>query len=161
MRAIEKLIDSGVPILCGIMLILMVMFIFLQIVVREFFNISLNWSDEGAQFCMMWMVLLGSIYLTKHGQHINTGIKVHRKLNKRLKALIDASLALVTVGSAAVIAYQSFIFAFSGYKAVSLHWFNMVYIYIAVPIFMLALDYYYLKSFFENLALVFKKIQKT
>jgi TRAP-type C4-dicarboxylate transport system permease small subunit len=154
---LEKLINYGIPNLCGVLLILMVSFVFVQIVGREIFNFSFNWSDEGAQFCMMWMVLLGSIYLTKHGQHINTGLKAHQKLNRRLIGLIDCILALATVGSASVVAYQSAIFAFSGFKAVSLPWFNMVYVYIAVPIFMLALGYYYLKNFFKNLARIFKK----
>jgi TRAP-type C4-dicarboxylate transport system permease small subunit len=154
---IYKFVNSSIPILCGVMLILIVLFTFWGIVARELFNFTLTWSDEGSKFCMMWMVLLGSIYLTRHGQHINTGIRVHQKLNKRLIGLIDCILALVTVGSSAVVAYQSAIFAFSGYKAVSLPWFNMVYVYIAVPIFMLTLGYYYLKSFFKNLALIFRK----
>jgi TRAP-type C4-dicarboxylate transport system permease small subunit len=157
MKSLDKLINFGIPILSGVMLILMVVLIFLQIITREFFNFSLNGTDEVAQFCMMWMVLLGSIYVTEHDRHISTGLKLHQKLNKRLIGLIDGVLALATVGSAVVVTYQSAIFAFSGFKAVSLPWFNMVYVYIAVPIFMLALGYYYLKSFFKNLAFIFKK----
>jgi C4-dicarboxylate transporter DctQ subunit len=153
----DKIVDFGIPILSGVLLILMVTFIFSQIVVREIFNFSFNWSAEGAQFCMMWMVLLGSIYLTRHDQHINTGLKVHQRLNKRLVALIDCILALATVGSVSVVTYQSAIFAFSGFRAVSLPWFNMVYVYIAVPIFMLDLGYDYLIKFFKNLVLIFKK----
>jgi TRAP-type C4-dicarboxylate transport system permease small subunit len=154
---IDKLLDSGITILCGVFLGLIVTLIFMQIVVREIFNSTLVWSDELAQFCMVWMVLLGSIFLTKHDLHINTGLKAHQKLNKRLIALFDAVLSLATIGSAAVIAYQSAIFAFSGYKAVSLPWLNMVYVYIPIPLFMLAMCYYYLKNFFKNVALIFKK----
>jgi TRAP-type C4-dicarboxylate transport system permease small subunit len=152
-----KLVDFGIPILSGVMLVVIVAFTFLQIVLREIFNFCLNWSDEVSQFCMMWMVLFGSVYLTKHDQHINTGFKIHQKLNKRLIGLIDCILALVTVSSAAVVAYQSAMFSFSGYKAVSIPWLNVVYVYISLPIFMLSLCYYYLKSFFKNLLLLFKK----
>jgi TRAP-type C4-dicarboxylate transport system permease small subunit len=154
---IEKLFDSFILILCSVFLALITMFIILQVVVREFFNSTLVWSDELSQYCMMWMALLGSIYLTKYNLHINTGLKVHHKLNKRLVALIDALVALAAVGSAAVVAYQSALFAFSGYKAVSLPWMNMVFVYIAMPLFMLAMCYYYLKSLFVNLVNIFKR----
>jgi TRAP-type C4-dicarboxylate transport system permease small subunit len=157
---LNRLVNSFIPNSCAGLLFLMVSFIFSQIVGREIFNFSLNWSDEGSQFCMMWMVLLGSIYLTKYDRHLNTGLKLHRKLNERLVALIDGILALATVVSAAVVAYQSAIFSFSGFKAVSLPWLNMMYVYIALPIFMLAFCYYYLKSFFKNLVLFFKKVPR-
>jgi TRAP-type C4-dicarboxylate transport system permease small subunit len=154
---LEKIINSGIPILCGVLLSLIVALTFSQVILRQIFNFSLPWCDESSQFCMMWMVLLGSIYLTKHGQHINTGLKVHQKLNKRLIGIIDGILALATVGCAAVVTYQSAIFAFSGFKAVSLPWFNMVFVYIAVPLFMLTLCYYYLRIFLKNLGLIFDK----
>jgi C4-dicarboxylate transporter DctQ subunit len=154
---IEKLFNFVILVLCGVFLALIVMFTFSQVVVREFFNATLVWSDELSQFCMMWMTLIGSIYLSKYNLHINTGLKIHQKLNKRLVALIDSIIALATVGSVAVVAYQSVIFAFSGYKAISLPWLNMVYVYIAVPLFMLAMGYYNLKNFFGNLVNIFKK----
>jgi TRAP-type C4-dicarboxylate transport system permease small subunit len=154
---IEKLFNFVIPVLCGLFLALIVVLMFSQVVIRGFFNTTLVWSDELSQFCMMWMTLIGSIYLSKYNLHITPGLKVHRKLNKRLVALIDALVALATVGSAAVVAYQSAMFAFSGYKAISLPWLNMAYVYIAVPLFMLAMGYYYLKNFFENLANVFKR----
>ena len=94
----EKLINSGIPILCGVLLILIVSLTFLQIVLRQFFKFSLNWSDEVSQFCMTWMVLFGSIWATKNGQHLNTGFKLHKKLNKRLSGLIDGILARVDGG---------------------------------------------------------------
>jgi C4-dicarboxylate transporter DctQ subunit len=155
----NKLLDSGIPIFSGVLLILMVTFTFLQIILRELFSFSLNWSDEATQFSMVWMVLFGSIWLTKHDQHISTGFKLHQKFNKRLIYLIDGIIALVTVVSAAVVAYQSalFVLVTITYESKSLPWLKMGYVYIALPIFMLTLSYYYLKSFLKNLALIFKK----
>jgi TRAP-type C4-dicarboxylate transport system permease small subunit len=108
---------------------------------------------------MVWMTLFGSIYLTKHDQHINTGLKLHQKLNKRLIGLIDGIMALGIVICAAVVAYQSALFVLItiNCESNSLPWLKMGYVYIAVPIFMLTLSYYYLKSFFKNLTLIFKK----
>jgi TRAP-type C4-dicarboxylate transport system permease small subunit len=156
---LTKLIDSGIPILSGVLLILLVIVTFLQIILREFLDFSLNWSDEIAQFCMMWMVLLGSIWLTKHDQHISTGFKLYQNLNKKLVGLVDGILALVTVSSTAVVAYQSAIFAYlaMNISSLSLPWIKMGYVYLLLPLFMLTMCYYYLKSFFKNLSLLVKK----
>jgi TRAP-type C4-dicarboxylate transport system permease small subunit len=157
---IEKLINFCIPVFCGILLILMTGVVFMQIVFREFFNFSLNWSDEVAQFIMMWMVLLGSIWLTKHDQHLNTGIKLHKNLNERLSILIDGILALVTIASTAIVAYQSLTFSFLAmrFSSSSLLWLKMGYVYIVLPLFMLSVCYYSLKNFFKNLVLFFKKV---
>jgi TRAP-type C4-dicarboxylate transport system permease small subunit len=155
----EKLIDYGISILCGIMLFVMVSLIFLQIVLRNFFDTGIPWSDDIAQFSMSWMALLGSIWLTKNGQHLNTGLKIQQKLNKRQVGLIDSLLALMIIGIAAVGTYQTTITSLTGMRveSIAFPWLKMGYVYIALPLFMLAVCYYYLKSFFKNLVLVFKK----
>jgi TRAP-type C4-dicarboxylate transport system permease small subunit len=156
---LAKIINFGIPILCGVLLVLMVTLTFLQIVLREFFNSGIAWSDDVSQFCMTWLALFGSIWLTKNGQHLNTGIKLHQKLNERQICLIDGILALVIAITAAVVAYQSAIFSFSAMviKSTSVSWLKMGYVFIALPLAMLATCYYYLKSFFKNLASIFKK----
>jgi TRAP-type C4-dicarboxylate transport system permease small subunit len=156
---LNKLIDSGIPIFSGALLVVMVTVTFLQIVLREFFDLSLNWSDEIAQFCMTWLALFGSIWLTKHDRHINTGLKLHQKFNKRLIGLIDGVLALVIVGIAAMVTYQSTIFVTQQWNmgSESLPWLKMGCVFIALPLFMLAVVYYYLKNFFKNILLIFKK----
>jgi TRAP-type C4-dicarboxylate transport system permease small subunit len=156
---LEKLINSGIPFISTVLLVLVTTVIFLQVILREFFGFSINWSEEVAQFCMMWMTLFGSIWLTKHNRHINTGLKLHQKLNERTIGLIDSILALVTVITAAVIAYYSAIFSFStmGTESISLPWLKMGYVYIALPLFMLTMCYYYLKNFLKNVTLIFKK----
>jgi TRAP-type C4-dicarboxylate transport system permease small subunit len=155
----EKLVNSGIPILCGVLLLLITSFTFIQIVLREFFNFSFNWTDEVSQFCMMWLALFGSIWLNKHERHLNTGLKLHRKLNQKLVCLIDCILALAIVGFAAVAAYQGAIYVFMtlNQASLSLDWLKMGYVFIAVPIFMVVACYYYLKSFFKNVKQIFKK----
>jgi TRAP-type C4-dicarboxylate transport system permease small subunit len=156
---LEKIINFGIPILAGVLLLLMVLVTFLQIVLREFFNFSLNWSDEVSQFCMTWLALFGSIWVTKNDQHLNTGLKLHRKLNEKQVCLIDGILALLIVIIAAVVTYQTAIFSFSAMsiESLSLYWIKMGYIFIALPILMLAVFYYYLKNLFKNVLFIFKK----
>jgi C4-dicarboxylate transporter DctQ subunit len=156
---LEKIINSGIPVFSGALLLLIILFTFIQIVLRLFFKFSFNWSDEVSQFCLSWMILLGSIWVSKHEKHINTGFKLHKKLSKRQVCLIDGILELIIVGSAAVVAYQSAIFAFSTMdtESLSLSWIKMGYIFIALPIAMMAVCYYYLKSFFKNFARIFRR----
>jgi TRAP-type C4-dicarboxylate transport system permease small subunit len=155
----KKLINLGIPIICVVLLSLMIVFTFLQIVLRQFSNFSLSWSDEVSQFCMSWLTLFGSIWVTKNDQHINAGLKLHRKLNQRQICLIDGILAFLIAVIAAVVACQSTRFAFMSMSisSLSLNWLKMGYIFIALPLAMLAVFYYYLKSFFKNFACVFKK----
>jgi TRAP-type C4-dicarboxylate transport system permease small subunit len=155
----EKVIDSVIPILGGMLLLIIVFLTFLQIVLREFFDFSLNWSDEIGQYCTSWLALAGSIWVTQNNRHLNTGLKLHQKLNEKMICLIDGLLALLIVMVAAVVAYQTALFAFMamGIESVSLRWLKMGYVYIAVPLFMLAVCYYYLKSFFKNIRRMFRK----
>jgi TRAP-type C4-dicarboxylate transport system permease small subunit len=156
---IDKIINSGIPILCGILLFVIVLLTFLQIILRNFFDSGIYWSDSVAQYSMSWMVFLGSIWLTKYGQHLNTGLKIHRKINKRQVSLIDSLLTLIIVGIAAVVTYQTTITSLTAMKVESLvfSWMKMGYVFIALPLFMLAVCYYYLKSFLQNLVLIIKK----
>jgi TRAP-type C4-dicarboxylate transport system permease small subunit len=155
----EKLINSGIPVFCGILLFIMVLLTFLQIVLRNFFDTGIAWSDDVSQFSMSWMALLGSIWLTKNGKHLNTGLKIHRNLNKRQVGLIDNLLSLVIVGVAAVMTYQTTITSLTAMRveSIALPWLKMGYVYIALPLFMVAVCFYYLKNFIQNLALIFKR----
>jgi TRAP-type C4-dicarboxylate transport system permease small subunit len=154
-----KLINSGIPILCGALLVVMVGLTFLQILLRNLFSSGMNWSDEISQFCMTWMVLFGSIWASKNNLHLNTGLKLHKKFNEKQVGLIDGLLDLILVAVGAVVAYHTTMFAFValGIESLSLPWMKMGYVFIAMPLAMLGLCYYSLISFVKNLAVIFKK----
>jgi TRAP-type C4-dicarboxylate transport system permease small subunit len=159
MMKLGKLVNFGIPIFGGMLLVAMIAITFLQIILRELCTFSLNWSDEVTQFCMTWLTLFGSIWVTKNNQHLTTGLKLQQKLNGRQVHLIESILDLVIAGFTAVVAYQSAIYSFAlmAAEAVSLPWIKMGFVYIALPIAMLAMCYYHLKSFLLNLKLIFKK----
>lgn len=156
---LEKIVDYGIRIFSGVMLVGMVAVTFLQIVLREIFHYSLNWSDEITQYCMTWLALVGSIWVTKNNRHLNTGFKLYEKLNGRQVRLIDSILALLIAGVAAVVTYQSAMFACSSMNvdSLALPGFKLGYIFIAIPLFMVTVCYYYLKIFIKNVACVFKR----
>jgi TRAP-type C4-dicarboxylate transport system permease small subunit len=156
---LSRMIDTGIPIICGVLLVVMVSLTFGQIVLRNFFATGLAWYDDVAQFSMSWMVLFSSIWLTKHHQHLNTGMKLHQKLNQKTVCLIDSLLELGTAIIAGVVAYQTAIFALAALDidSMALPWLKMGYIFVVLPIAMMGMMYYCLKSFFKNFALIFKK----
>jgi TRAP-type C4-dicarboxylate transport system permease small subunit len=156
---LEKLINSVIPILCAVLLALMVSLTFLQIVLRQFFSFTMNWSDEVAQICMMWFIFLGAIWCTKNNQQLNTGFKLHQKLNTKQVLLIDASLELLIAFCLAVVTYHTAVYAFSvmGAQSTSLPWLKIGYIHLVQPFAMLILCYLYLKSLFKNVWRIFMK----
>jgi TRAP-type C4-dicarboxylate transport system permease small subunit len=154
-----KLTNSVIPIFGGVLLAIIVGLTFLQIVFRQFFNFTLNWSDEVAQICMTWLALFGSVWAIQNNQHLSAGIKLHQKFTKKQIYLIDGILALVICGTLAVVVYQNIMFVFSALntESLSLPWLKMGYIFLALPLTMFALCCYYLKSFFRNITRIFKK----
>jgi TRAP-type C4-dicarboxylate transport system permease small subunit len=155
----EKVVNSGIPILCGLLLVIIVTVTFAQIVLRNFFASGLPWYDEVAQICMTWMVLFGVIWATKNNQHLNTGLKLHQKLKDRQIRLIDGILELVVAIISGVVAYRiaRFSMMVMDFSIVALTWLKLGYIFIVMPLAMLAICYYYLKSCCRNMAAVFKK----
>jgi TRAP-type C4-dicarboxylate transport system permease small subunit len=155
----EKIINYVIPVICGALLVIIVTLTFWQIILRNFFNSTLSWSDDVSQFSMSWLALFGSIWATQNNKHLDAGIKLHKRFNKRLSCLIEAMLALVIAGVAGLLVHQSTIFCFTAMdtESLALPWLKMGYVFIALPLAMLFLCYYFLKSFFKNLARIFMK----
>lgn len=155
---LEKIVNSVIPILCGSLLFLLVILTFMQVVLRNCFNSNLNWSDELSQFSMMWLVLFGIIWATKNDQHLKVGLKLHKKLNKKLINLIDCILDLLIIVIAGVVVYQSAMFTIfvMGTASLSFSWLKMGYIVSLMPLSMLGVCYYYLKSFCKNVVSIFR-----
>jgi TRAP-type C4-dicarboxylate transport system permease small subunit len=159
----EKLVNSGISILCGFLLVVIVTVTFAQIVLRNFFASGLPWYDEVAQICMTWLVLFGAIWATKNNQHLNTGLKLHQKLKERHIRLIDGFLELVVAIITGVVAYRIGRFSLMSmdFSIVALPWLKLGYIFIVMPVAMLAICYYYLKNCCQNLIAAFKKVKFT
>jgi TRAP-type C4-dicarboxylate transport system permease small subunit len=156
---VEKLVNSVIPIICGTLLLIIVIVTFAQIFLRNFFSSGLPWYDEIAQICMTWMVLFGAIWATKNNQHLNTGIKIHRNLDKRQIHLIDGILEFVVAVIIGVVAYRIARFSMMSmdFSIVALPWLKLGYIFIVMPIAMMSICYYYLKNSCKNLVMAFKK----
>jgi TRAP-type C4-dicarboxylate transport system permease small subunit len=154
---LEKIINSFIPFLTGAFLIIVVLLTFVQIVMRVFFESNIVWGNDVAQYSMSWMVLIGSIWVTKHNKHLNAGIRLHKKINGKLINLIDGLLALYIACIIAIVTYQTanFCLLSMGYSSMSLDWLKMGFVFIPLPLAMITWCYYFTKRSIADLKKVF------
>lgn len=56
--------------ICGIMMAVMVVVVFIQVVYRFVIQSSLPWSEEVARYLLVWITFLGASSGVKHGSHV-------------------------------------------------------------------------------------------
>lgn len=107
LNVIRRLVD----ILAISLLISMVALIFAQVVGRYFLNYSISWSEEGATFVQVWLVMLGAGIAMRNRQHAGIDMLVNRcplflqRLVKGVGFLLAAWLLIVIfIGSFSLIA---------------------------------------------------------
>ncbi len=84
----ERLLISGMAAI--------VIIVFLQVIMRYFFQKSLTWSEEIARFTFLWMVWLGAGYATKKRAHIKIEAFVS-KLSSPLREKINFTALIIWV----------------------------------------------------------------
>ena len=62
--------------------------VFVQVVMRYFFESSLSWSEEAARYMFIWLIYLGISYAAKHDLHI----KVDMLLNVNFMSTLDKKI---------------------------------------------------------------------
>lgn len=84
MKTIGKTIDHLFNGLNAFVLSVMCVIVFINVVLRYFFNSGIVWSDEVARFLFIWLVLLGSVMVLKDNGHLGVETLIKR-LPKPLK----------------------------------------------------------------------------
>jgi len=64
-----KLLDNFESYACQVLLAFFVVLLFLQILLREFFQYSISWGEELATYLFVWFVFLGASYACRLGAH--------------------------------------------------------------------------------------------
>ena len=104
-----KKIDS---ILASIIFISIFFIMVLNIILRNIFSISLDWPIELSRYLLVWLTIMGSIYLFRKDYHIaadSIWVYLKRRLNKKIVLFLDI------FKSAVCIFFGSFIL-FYGYE---------------------------------------------
>lgn len=130
----KKLFFDLPAIIAAAGIIFLTLIIFLEVLMRGFFNYSLEWGDEISRLLLIWVVFLGASAGVKEGAHF--GIKLRRKRNHpRIEAylfwlrsgvMLIFSVLLVITGYQNAMKLQSIRFIMTNMSSI---WMN-----IAIPL---------------------------
>jgi TRAP-type C4-dicarboxylate transport system permease small subunit len=88
------------------MLALMVLLADLQIILRDFIDISIYGADQILRLLVLWVAYLGAVAASRDGKHIRVDAIV-RWLPGRLRACAEALTDLFTSGVCVLLAWQA------------------------------------------------------
>lgn len=101
LRKISDIVEKVETFLIVVLVILMIVFSFLQIVFRNLLSISIFWFDDFSRHAVLWVGFLGASVVTAHAKHINIDIlsrvfkgKAKRALNVT-KYLISSAICVI------------------------------------------------------------------
>jgi TRAP-type transport system small permease protein len=89
-----------------LMLAAMVLLAASQILLRNFFNISIYGSDQLLRLLVLWVAFLGAVAASRDGKHIHVDA-IARWLPGRVRAAITALTDLFTLGVCLMLAWES------------------------------------------------------
>lgn len=114
MKTFTDKLFNGVQLLLGGMLAIMIALVFLNVVLRFFFNSGLVWSEEVSRYVFVYVIYLGAIVAMKENAHlgVDTFIKnCPEKLKWLLfvlgRIIIIAVMAILFKGSLAMVIQSS------------------------------------------------------
>ncbi len=93
-KAMDKLF-KGIDYFTGILTGLMVLFVFLNVVLRTFFNSGLTWSEELARYLFVYVTYIGAISAMRSNGHIGVDTLVSRVSPKIQMVLYVISQTLI------------------------------------------------------------------
>lgn len=89
LRKISNVIEKIEEIIIFILVMCMILFSFLQIILRNFFSISVFWFDDFSRHAVLWVGFLGASVVTGYAKHINIDI-LSRAFKGRAKNILNA-----------------------------------------------------------------------
>lgn len=106
MKFAKKLNDGMIgieTIILGIITAFLVACIFIEVVCRYFFFISVPWAEELTRYLFIWLTYIGSAYAVYYGQHTEIDI---------LQQVFDKSKDPIRIGGTKFITYAAIISTF-------------------------------------------------
>ncbi|SMC60246.1 TRAP-type C4-dicarboxylate transport system, small permease component [Desulfocicer vacuolatum DSM 3385] len=135
-RIIFKFLDNLENYICQFLLAFFVVLLFIQILLREFFEYSLSWGEELATYMFVWFVFFGACYACRLGAHNRVTFQF-KIFPKKVAMWIEAFSDLIWVGFNCYFIYLSYQFVF---VKMNLFWKSqtmgipMKYVYMVLPI---------------------------
>lgn len=102
-KALDKLF-AGIDIFTGILTGLMVFFVFLNVVLRTFFNSGLTWSEELARYLFVYVTYIGAISAMRSNGHLGVDMLMSR-VSPRLQLILYTISQAMIAGLMCILAY--------------------------------------------------------
>ncbi|MCO6389552.1 TRAP transporter small permease subunit [Aliihoeflea aestuarii] len=96
MERVEKLAARTLELAAMALMMVLVVVIAYSVVGRQFFRISVPWSEEVAAGTLMWMVMLGSAAAWYHRRHLVVDL-VMRRVGKRTLLVMTIFVEIASV----------------------------------------------------------------
>jgi len=106
LRKVSDLIEKLESFLIFILVTSMVVLSFLQIILRNFFSLSLFWADDFTRHAVLWVGLLAASVATAHAKHINIDV-ISRFFKGKSKRTLNAIKYLISAVISAFLVYAS------------------------------------------------------
>ncbi len=119
------------------LLVLMVIILATQVLFRYVFFIGLDWTEETARFCFVWMIYMGASLAALQARHIR--IEIHLKwLGPRIYAVFMMLSDLLWVSYNLILVWVGFKLTYRmifqlPYISPTLGW-NLGYVYLVIPV---------------------------
>lgn len=155
LQKIEKAITDLASTLSAVGVIIITSIIFLNVIMRHFFNNSMVWVEEFTRYIMMWVAFIGASLAVKNNMHVSMDalFNVFSDRVKRVVCIFIYSIAgLTTLGLIFLgIGYASSLVK-THQVSIALDWFPMWIVYVCVPIGCLFMTLLYWHLVFKNIS---------
>lgn len=117
-----------------LMTVLMTFVILLQVICRYFFNSALPWPEELARYAMVWLTFMVAPVAYQKGLKVNVTLLLDR-VPERAKLILSLVCHGVVLALSLLLLYQTLMMTQRGLGiTASSMSFNLVYIYISMPL---------------------------
>ncbi len=152
---ILKKVNTFCAFVAGLVLLFVTLSIFIDVVLRYFFDSPSIWVTEVSTYLFLYLIFLGTAYALQQGAHIRVTFLLDH-LNEKLKRITNVLTSLFSMIFTAVLLWQSSRMTWSAFRE---HWTSptmlnapVAYIYVAMVIGSFLL----LVTFFCQMVLEFK-----
>lgn len=112
LTAINEVIYKVMCSLCGVLLAVFALCVFVQVVTRNYIHYNLPWTAELSLLCFVWGVMLGSAVAVRSGRHYV--VDLLPQSCKRFIGVLDIMALLVCLGIFGVLLFAGYNFAMLG-----------------------------------------------
>jgi len=129
--------------------------LFYSVVRRYAFNNPVTWTEDLANFLMVWMVLLGAPGGLRAGSHVAIDALIER-IPPRFRGFLHAGIALIVMYVAYMIIRHGWAFSIQGMRRIvpSMEWLPFGFAYMALPVGYVLLVFILVEQFLDSILLI-------